>query len=103
MESGLQWHTFSEEAAVQAPKAFQTFCRQMHQDVFQIHGENVVDACVAGLTREERAELKPYVEWLLRTKTNAELKGVLQRAKTDFFFTSKSARALLDDLVDRLA
>jgi hypothetical protein len=87
---------------MQAPKAFQTFCRQLHQDVFLIHGENVVDACLAALSPAEQAELKPYIEWLLGTKTNAELKGVLRRAKTDFFFTSKSARALLDELADRL-
>jgi len=87
---------------MQAPKAFRTFCAQMHQDVFLIHGENFVDACVAALTPQERAELRVYVEWLLRTKTNAEMKGVLRRGGTDFFFTSKSARGIFDAVADRL-
>jgi len=87
---------------MQAPKAFHSFCRQLHQDVFLIHGENFVEACIEALSPKERAELKAYVERLLETSTNAELKGILRRSVKDHFFTSESARALFDAMADRL-
>jgi hypothetical protein len=74
----------------------------LHQDVKLIHGDNFIEGCIDALSPQDRVELRTYVEWLLKSKSNAELKGLLRRSVVDLLFTSKSARAVFDAMAASL-
>jgi hypothetical protein len=87
-----------------APASFQKFCRLLHQDVFLIHKrpEQVVAACLDGLSHAERQELKAFLEKSLRKNTAAELKSLLRRCQADFYFSSAGAHAFLSATYEQL-
>lgn len=88
---------------VTPPLAFEAFCSGLHQDVGDMVDslEGLADYCLDFVRPDQRAELRAFVVGMLATRTDAELKGVLNRAMGQHFVT-RGARAFLETIRDRI-
>lgn len=59
--------------------------------------------CSTFIRDGERAELKAYLDHILSRHTDAELKGILNRACREVRFRTKDAKALLEASSNALA
>ena len=77
--------------------SFVLFCRGLHQDAGVLYSstDEMVTACLVLLSVNDRRKLKRYLTRALTNRTDAELKGLLNRHASDVAFKSKSARAFL--------
>jgi hypothetical protein len=88
------------------PPAFVKFCRLFHQDTTVIYGS--IDRAIADyvqnfLSAPERDEVQKYLEKLLSGKyDDSDLKGLMNRMPTAFFFNSRRAKALLQTTFNEL-
>ncbi|QLQ13235.1 MAG: hypothetical protein HZY74_08030 [Brevundimonas sp.] len=86
------------------PSGLISLCRNLHQDVdlFANSIGELAAYCVDGIPKDDRADLKA---WLLSLGklTNAELKGVINRAGkkagADIYFDTKHVRQFVDAVI----
>jgi hypothetical protein len=71
------------------------FCGGLHQGALEMFNNQaaLIDYCLSFVPREEVASLASFIDAVLAACTDAEMKGILNRANTDYFVSSKGASA----------
>lgn len=90
---------------MKAPAGFEQLCSGLHQDALLQFDDTPVcleDDCLRLVTPANRPELRKYLARILDRHTAAELKGIINRQKTDFAFNSAGAKAFLEGVLNRL-
>ena len=80
------------------PDGFHTLCDGLHQGAYQAVGENLDELakyCLSFVKSDEHSNLKSFLANVLKTKSASELKGLINREKTDFYFNGHAAAHFL--------
>lgn len=88
------------------PDAFRDLCSGLHQDALHFAKgsvEQLAADCIKFVPVGKHAELRAYLERLLAKLTPAELKGVMNRMKTDVAFHRHGSEAFLKAVLNALS
>ena len=87
------------------PGSFHVLCQAQHQDVGLIVGNNrddLIRYCLSFVQDDDYGELKGFIAKMLESKSSAELKGLMNREATNFYFRGRGASDFLKSVYTML-
>jgi hypothetical protein len=84
------------------PREFKDFCRQFHQDATRIYStpEEMIAAALTSMNEGQKHVVRQFLDELLSGRySSAEIKGVWNRALTDFYFPKAGGALAFLELV----
>jgi len=87
------------------PPGFHALTSELHQDAMMFAEgsmEKLVENCIGCVPNHQMHDLRSYLSRQLQTKVAAELKGILNREKRGWAFSSKSAKSFFQITLDQL-
>lgn len=87
------------------PPGFHALTSGLHQDAPVLskgNMERLVASCIGFVPNHLRPDLQTFLSHQLKTKTAAELKGILNRETRDVAFSSKGAKSFFKVTLDKL-
>ena len=88
------------------PIGFRELCSGLHQDALYLAQgsvERLASDCVEFVRQDHKADLREFLRNELEARTASELKGAINRQKTDIHLSSSDVKAFLENVLLRLS
>jgi hypothetical protein len=90
---------------MKTPACFHALCSGLHQDaLFLVDGsiERLAEGCLGHVPRSEHPGLRAFLSDALKKHTPADLKGLINREKSDVRLDSAASKLFLEAVLMRL-